>query len=211
MRIAVLAAAIGAIVTISPLRAQDLRIGINAGTSSFAFRVHQPGAEESSLTRLAIGVHAGYRLTRALELETGLSWIRKASDGTMQGFEEPFRTNVQMDYLQIPALVRLTVPLGAVVRPVVVAGPALSIEVRCQDRRDVTELPTSHINCDATDRNRSDWSGLVGGGFAFGAGATEIALEDRYEFGFRDLDDFNVTETKSRGFTVTARLSRIVR
>jgi hypothetical protein len=209
-KLVAVALTIASLVLSSPARAQDLRVGMSLGTSSFTFGGNDVHRDQSARTHLTIGLHAEYRIIPALSVETGLSWVPKGARGILQGFEEPITTDVRLDYLQVPALVRLTVPSGTFVRPSVIAGPALSVEARCEERLEIGAI-ANHIDCDDTGRVRTDWGILLGGGLAAGTGRMEVALEGRYELGLRDLDRVDAIETKSRGWTVTARVSRALR
>lgn len=47
-----------------------------------------------------------------LQLQTERTWIRKGAEGVLQGFEEPLAVALDIDYLQLPLLVRLSVPVS---------------------------------------------------------------------------------------------------
>ena len=92
----------------------------------------------------------------------------------------------QLDYLDIPAYVRLAMP-SSVVSPFAYAGPQASFELKCG---------TSSGDCPDSGRPKAAFAGVIGGGVQFGA-LHGLSLEGRYVYGLTDLKLNTVSTAKS--------------
>ncbi len=109
---------------------------------------------------------------------------------------------VKHKFLEIPVLLKFNPLSDAVVSPFFVVGPSWSRRMSSS----VTVLgATTTIN----DRNR-DWdiAGVAGLGVEFNVSENiGLAVQGRYNFGFRDQNDTNTTEIKGRDIYAMAGLT----
>ena len=187
---------------------QDVLLGARFGlaVSDFHFSGEATPADESSEVGALLGLVAAFPLTELLRVETGISWVEKAAETELVGFEEPVTADFALDYVQVPLLLRITPLADHSVRPSLSAGPALSFEVACERRVDPSVL-ASFIGCEDEERSETDVGLLFGAGVAWEVGPVELLLEGQYELGLRDLDPSDRTETRYRGFILAPRLS----
>lgn len=195
----------------SSIRAQELYFGVRGGGTSSTFGGDDANGLDSYRSGFSAGGVLGYGLSPWLQLQTELTWIQKGAEGTLQGFEEPLAVAIDSDYLQLPLLLRLTVPRSGPLRPMLLVGPAVSYELDCDARTDESELALT-LGCEDTapdDRRRSvDWSLVVGGGLTYDVGRWAILLDGRYDVGLVALHRPPETlDVKNRGFAVTAGLA----
>lgn len=192
-----------------PAAAQQLRVGLHAGAS---FSTLAGEGIDGLLYRrgLTAGVSLEQQTASApIRLETGVSWIQKGTRGTLLGFEEPIPTNLRLDYLKVPFVLRVTPWPGAPLRSSLAIGSSFSLEIAC-DLEPAPDAVGQLVGCDdpVQARHRVDWSVLVGGGLAYDVGGAEVRVEGGYDLGLRDLDaGVERTNARSRGFTVTTRVS----
>lgn len=105
----------------------------------------------------------------------------------------------ELEYFDVPALLRVRIPTPGLA-PYAFAGPQLSYELRCN---------TGAGKCPGTNRSRTTWAGVIGGGVRFG-GDTAISLEGRYLYGLDDLEFETVTDPdsfKTRSFMIVAGIT----
>jgi hypothetical protein len=92
-------------------------------------------------------------------------------------------TAYDLDYIDVPAYLRLMVPAGGL-QPFIYAGPQLSFEVRCGSGGAV---------CENENRAHTTYGSIVGAGVRIGH-ETGLVIEARYIYGLRDLELDNVTD-----------------
>lgn len=106
----------------------------------------------------------------------------------------------KLDYVDVPVYLRAMVPTPGIA-PYAYAGPQFSFELRCR---------TGAGACPASDRPKTTFSAVLGGGVRFGAADHSITLEGRYVYGLTDLKLSTVTSSdsyKTRSFMLLAGIS----
>lgn len=194
----------------TPVTAQTLYTGIRAGASFATFGGGDSDGLDSYRSGMTAGIQAGYGLSALLQLQAELTWVQKGAKGTLQGFEEPIQVSLSTDYLQLPLLVRLRLPTPGRVQPILLVGPAMSLELDCDAETSTSELALT-LGCeDSAPGNHGrnvDWSLIMGGGLAVDIMRVTLALEGRYDLGLRTLDDVSDVDVKNRGFTMSVNLT----
>lgn len=137
--------------------AQGLSLGFDAGISMATFSGENI-AELDHKAGLAAGVSMAWRVDDFLSLETVASWIRKGASGlipgSITGFDESLLMNLNLDYLQFPALARFHLPSVGMLRPTLFAGPAVAFEIACEVQTAPEEIALT-LGCGAADAGRS--------------------------------------------------------
>jgi hypothetical protein len=196
--------------TNAPVAAQALYAGVRSGASFATFGGRDSDGLDSYRSGMTVGIQAGYGLSALVHLQTELAWVQKGAEGTLQGFEEPVQVSLSTDYLQLPLLVRLRLPTPIRVQPILLAGPAVSLELDCDVETSMSELALT-LGCEDSapegQRRKVDWSLIMGGGLAVDMARVTLVLEGRYDLGLRTLNDVSDVEVKNRGFTITAGLT----
>lgn len=106
----------------------------------------------------------------------------------------------QLDYLEIPVLLRVTLPGDA--RPSLLIGPSMGIKVRSRLRYNG---PGSDLSSDFDLVEDADF-GLVGGvELSFGPGPARMVLDARYTLGLTDvMGPPSLFEARTGTFAITA-------
>lgn len=102
----------------------------------------------------------------------------------------------KLDYVDVPAYLNVAIPLPALA-PFAYAGPQLSFELRCR---------TGNSACPATDRPKTTFAAVIGGGVRLGA-RRALSVEGRYVYGLTDLKLSTITSSasyKTRSFLLLA-------
>lgn len=95
-------------------------------------------------------------------------------------------SNMNLSYLEIPVLLRLSMPGGGAITPYLSVGPTLGIALGATFENEGTGLPDIDFG---DDLEKLDLGGLVGVGARFGTGPVRFGIEARYSTGFNDLWD----------------------
>lgn len=110
--------------------------------------------------------------------------------------------SLDLTYIQIPALLKVNLPVG-LLQPGVFAGVAAALKVDCQ----VGESE----NCDdieGIEVNDVDFNGVVGADLKYSLVGVSLWLDGRYYLGLSDIGDFDdvVGDLKNRSWEFSAGL-----
>lgn len=200
--------------------AQSRELGFKLGPSfatlsgvedALGDEVDAPGVSVSSTTRSGLAAGAFYRLGFGpASLQAELMYVQKG--GGVEGTDPDFGTGeltLELDYVEIPVLLRLAIPAGMLLRPYVYGGPAVAFEVGCQARITFDGLSISGDCDDDFDRRTVDVGMMFGGGVGLPVGVGRILLEARYNVGLVNLPDDpeDGPDVKNRALNVLAGFS----
>jgi outer membrane protein with beta-barrel domain len=177
-------------------RPPTISVGISLG-GSWADRQEE---EETELQRHGIvtpwsSLLVIYQPTRYLGLQTGFSYLRKGfgyQELTLGDPNNPdapierIEPRTELDYLELPLLLRGSLPLGSRLSAHVVAGPSLSILLAAN-----MDLLTSPVRRDVDitdDADRLDINAVAGIGGEWSLGKAALSLDLTYEHGLTTVD-----------------------
>lgn len=169
-------------------QAQQLEIGFKLGAAIASTSFDPDVVDAESITTFAGGGHLRIGLSPSISLQPELLFMRKGSKEQVGPAELEFN----VDYAEIPVLLRLDLPAAAV-RPFVYAGPYGAFEVACKVEGE---------DCGEGDRSTFDFGAVVGAGVGFAAGPGSIVVEGRYDLGLKNVaeDATPEMEAKNRAF-----------
>ena len=99
---------------------------------------------------------------------------------------------INLDFFQVPILVRADFASNGSVQPFVVFGPSIGFRMRAKQKFEEEEEDIKE------EVEKVDFSFAVGGGLQFGRGS----LEARYTHGLKDISTNDEDEAKTRMFSV---------
>ncbi len=110
------------------------------------------------------------------------------------------QTNVRLDYLDIPVLLRYDVAGGTTLSPHLYAGPAVSYRVGCNVKVSGSGIPNTSSDCGRNnfDLKTFDWGAVVGGGVDLSLGGFGVTGGARYGVGFADINNANTPTLSQR-------------
>jgi hypothetical protein len=193
------AACIVALLILTPLvcwSAHDVVLGIKAGVNVANFTGSDVFHNSSSEGAVA-GVLARYGL--------GSSWsLQPEALFTMRGAEfsvDDIQTEQQINYIEVPVLVRFGWGYDASFRPSLFAGPSVAFLLKNQI------VDGAEINLKGQTGTRDiDAGAIIGAGLDHTLGAGDLMLDARYEFGLiswsEDLDIRNSTLSFMLGYGI---------
>lgn len=181
--------------------------GIKAGISYSKVTNDNVGDSDHKMG-VAAGISISYDLLPGITLQPELLYVQQGGrwdinildGGTIVGNGE---LTWKLNYLQVPVLARVNLPVVGAFLPTLIAGPALSIKTASTYE---TEQGGSLVSSgDLDDLASTDLSLIVGVGFKVGAGPAGIVVDARYNLGSTNLNDTDADVTiNNRGFQVLA-------
>jgi Outer membrane protein beta-barrel domain len=146
-----------------------------------------------SLKGFSAGVGLGWPLSGSLEIQPEVLYIQKGvSFGESEGADDSgnpigsLETLHVVDAVEVPLLLRLQVPMGGRLHPVLVGGPFVSFEV-AERLKTTGALESSE---DSQILKNTDYGVVLGAGLELEAGPGRWILQGRYEPGLADLGSF---------------------
>jgi len=97
---------------------------------------------------------------------------------------QPLKTTLDLVYLEIPVLARLTIPTSVRVTPTIFAGPALGLKIKGQQEAEYQGQSTSE---EIEGLKSTDFGLVLGGGLDVDTGYGKILVDLRYEFGLTNI------------------------
>jgi len=196
----------------TPVSGQGLYVGLAGGLNRATYRMGSAG-DQFSEHRLGLvgGIVLGWDLSQVWALELEALYTEK-------GFTGGSGSQMHLDYVEIPILIRATLPLVlGRVRPVLHAGVAPAREVRC--RGWLTGSYSSYglpppavrqsLNCSLNRTRLWDVGAVGGAGFAVGLGDLTLTVESRYSAGLADLypiSDYTWVKNRALSILLTGTL-----
>ena len=121
-------------------------------------------------------------------------------------------TDVRLDYLDIPVLLRYDVAGGSALSPHLYGGPSAGYRVGCNVKVSGSGIPNTSTDCGKNnfDLKTFDWGAVVGGGIDLSVGGFGVTGGARYGIGLADINNANTPTLSQRihngTFTVYAGL-----
>lgn len=146
--------------------------------------------DKSNRTGFAGGVFLNHDAS-ILGFQIGAQYTQKGVDLDIEDAVKEFN----LSYLEIPAVVKLGIPLG-VVKPSVFGGAGLGFITGCDDAGE---------DCGNNVKD-TDFTGIAGADVAFYLGSVSLWLDGRYHFGLSNINEASdvVGDLKNQNWTFQA-------
>jgi len=143
--------------------------------------------DDSNRTGFVGGVFLDFGGSSPLGLQIGAQYSQKGAEIDFDDVVE----DLDLAYLEIPAVVKFGIPLGAI-KPSILGGAALGFNVKCEYG--------SAVSCD-DEVTSTEWAGILGADVAFYLGGLSLWVDGRFHFGLNDISDaLEVDELKNRAW-----------
>jgi len=170
---------------------KGLEMGFRGGVSVASASVEVSETfDKSNRTGFVGGVFLDYD-AGVLGFQVGAQYAQKGVDLDIGQAVNEF----SLSYLEIPAVVKLGIPLG-VIKPSVFGGAGLGFKTGCESNGE---------DC-GDDFKGTDFTGIAGADVAMYLGSISLWADGRYHFGFSDISDASnvVGDLKNRNWTFQA-------
>jgi hypothetical protein len=184
-----------AFLTVAPAHAQTT-LGVRGGFSGASIDVDGAGDlfDDSNRTGFVGGVFLDWGGSNLFGFQVGAQYTQKGAEIDVGNVIE----DLTLDYFEIPAVVKLGIPLGAL-KPSVFAGASLGFNTGCD---------LDGGDCD--DATSTEWAGIFGADVAFYLGGLSLWVDGRYHYGLSEVSDISAgaqfDELKNRAWAFQAGL-----
>lgn len=176
-------------VTPQPGMAQ-MSVGVRAGVNHTGFTGSQ--LDSSWKNGYTAGVFMTQAMVDELSFQAEAFYTQKGARVTLPGGTTPTSATIDLEYVQVAAMLRLDLPLvPGTLSGHLVGGPAAGLAVRCsvRPRGDGDQAAQ---DCDGASANLAvrpfDLGLLSGAGVDLSLAAVILSIEGRYEFGVGTID-----------------------
>jgi hypothetical protein len=174
---------------LAPAARAGMAFGVKGGVS--LSHVNADLFDTDNRTGFVGGVYGNFDLSPMFGLQPELLFVRKgaklfSTDVTIGGTTfGSVGSTLDVDYVEIPALLRLSAPNPGPVDFRLLAGPVLSLKV--DEKISTTGLIGVSLGTDQV--KTSDFGVAVGGAAAIQNGSLKVVAEGRYTFGLSNVSD----------------------
>lgn len=163
--------------------ADAAEFGIKGGVNIANIYGEDPGDETDSKTGFAGGIFVDWGITPLFGIQPELLYVQNGSRSDFFGGDLFLKFN----YLQVPVLAKVDLPVGGSLIPVLYAGGYASLLL---DSKLVAEVEGEGGTLGLKDYTKSYDAGLVFGvALDFSAGTGTMTIEGRYNLGMVEIDD----------------------
>lgn len=162
---------------------ESVSLGPKAGISSTTL-VGEGVDEASPRVNFVGGLFYSINATEMFSIQPELLYHRKGATFENQAFN--LKTDLTIDYLELPILFKIRVPLGDVLYPSIYAGPYGAVKLR--DKSVTTQLDTDISIQEDPEVHSFDGGIVIGVGLDLEAGAFYFGGDIRYGIGLSTID-----------------------
>ena len=178
-------------VAAAPAHAQTT-LGVRGGISVASASFDTETFDDSNRTGFVGGVFLDFGGSSLLGFQIGAQYSQKGAEFDGDAVVDDF----SLDYLEIPAVVKLGLPLGSL-KPSVFAGAALGFNSSCEQSGGSEDVCEQFSD--------TDFSGVVGADLAIYLGGLSLWADARYNVGLSDISDGSAFgDFNNRAFNLTA-------
>lgn len=191
----------------------QVTLGVRAGASLSDLSVDTEGVapDLDSRTGFVFGGFADVPLTPSLSFQPGLQYAQKGAEVSGEEEGEEVTVGIHLDYVEIPLLLKYTLPTTGSLGFNLYGGPALALEVGCELAFQSAGFGAD-VDCDQgaeadfeIETTSFDVGALFGGGIAAPLGPGSLLVEVFYNVGLANVFESAGDDTiKNRAFYVTA-------
>ncbi len=151
-----------------------------------------------------VGGFVTYKLNDMFAVQPEVLYTMKGAKYKEEIGGEILKVWINLTYLEIPVLAKITVPTLGVFKPTLFAGPAVAIKLSGKVK---AEYEGTTIEEDFENTKGIDFGFVVGAGIDLGFGVGKLALDLRYTLGLTTISEFENDDVKNGVFALMAGFS----
>jgi len=190
--------------------AGSLSKGVKAGVN-LARVTNDFAGDSDHAMGIAAGLSLSYDLVPGFKIQPEILYVQQGGKYDVTLFDTggmPLGTGElkwKLNYIQVPVLARLEVPVAGAILPAFMGGVAVSFKSGATYELDAA---ASSDDGDLEDIKSTDLSLIMGMGFKFGAGPAGITVDVRYVKGLNNINDSGTAvEVKNESIQALAGFS----
>ena len=172
--------------TVSANAQKPIKFGFKGGINSAKFVGDDTGGLDGR-TGIIGGLFANLKLAKGFSLQPELLYAQKGAKGPMTVESIPVDATIQMDYIEIPVLLKYNLGGRGSLSPFLIGGVAFSTIKSSKTKASVVGLPLLTGESDNFNERSSDIGIVVGGGIDLSMGLTRISAELRFTAGTKPI------------------------
>lgn len=191
-----LAAGLALFALTAPALHGQTTLGIRGGVSVASASLDiEETFEDANRTGFVGGAFLDWGGSGLFGFQVGAQYTQKGAEFDFDGLTQ----NLDLAYLEIPAVVKLGIPLG-IAKPSIFGGAALGFNTSCDAGTGQSD------DCD--DVSSTEFSGIIGFDTALYLSAISVWFDARFHVGLNDIsgDLQDVESLKNRAWLITAGL-----
>ena len=200
-------AALALVATAAPASAQGEGWGLSLGVTGSTLQGDFVTAAGDTKWGFFGGVFGERYLSDNLALNLAVNYSQRGGQGLTGPPGDPTRYDIGLDYIELPLLAEILLPLGGTWDLMAYGGIGVAFNVSCK----ASFAGGSNDSCKDTVLGgpKTEWTAPVGGGLFYQVGNGDmVVFEARYAWGLNDaVADANI---RNRGWTFILRLARRV-
>ena len=195
-----------------PNNSMGIKVGLNIANAAGR---DADGME--ALTVMQIGGFHVLHINRFLAIQTEFLYSQKGTMMTSEVIEQGIPVTVEerykLNYLEIPLLIKLNMPVGDIMTPNIYAGPAMGIKLSSKYQISATayaygQSASVTLEEDLEEISPFDVGLALGGGLDFHFGSTCFIIDARYTKGLTQIDTSEANlDSKNSVFSISAGLA----
>ncbi len=172
-----------------------IKVGYNQG--QLRGQETEPGfqVEKFSLSAFSAGILSVYKINNFLSLQSELLYFQKGGEYGVDvsipipNVEIKVNDTRSLNYLEVPLLVKLSIPLSSTIQPTFLFGPSVGFNLtgnlKSRIRVKVADFQLSFLEKKdlKKEANNLEWSLVIGGGLDFPLPKGRIIIDQRFFFG----------------------------
>ena len=173
--------------------AQRIKVGLKGGVNLANFSEIDNELDEYAEYRIVVcgGGFISLGISESLAIQPEVLFTGKGALYEETFLGESIRLKMKLDYLEIPLLLKLSVPPQSQSKLIIFGGPAIAIKLSAKSTLEVLgEIEETILE----DVKNNDYGIVVGAGFDFGG----FVIEGRYTIGLTPIDGDEETDIKNR-------------
>ena len=189
---------------------KGLKLGVNYATLSgenMGDLDAYIGQDTKSKLAFCLGGYVTYKLNETFTIQPEVLYTMKGSTFRDEVGGEVLKVWINLTYLEIPVLARITIPSLGTFNPVLLAGPAFAIKLSGKLKTEL-EGVTTEVNVE--DMKGIDIGFIIGAGMDLGVeafGLGKLALDLRYTLGLSAISEFANDDAKNRALSLMVGIS----
>lgn len=150
----------------------------------------------SSRFGFTVGALMYYKLSDMFGVQPSFVYVMKGAVKKVGGVQMTF----QLDYIELPVLVRISFPVSTTITPYITAGAAVSYNLQAIVTSNASGASTQEIS----DIRKIDYGISAGGGMQMYIANQKFIIDARYTFGLSGIDDAEIDplDLKHRSFAI---------
>ncbi len=182
--------------------AQELSFGPKVGFTSSTLAGNDAPDGTSSVSKFTAGVFFKANAGEIVSFQPEVLYAQRGA--TTTSGNDPDGQTLDVDYLQIPVLIKAQVPISETIFPFVYAGPYGAFEL--SNNYQAAIFDGAIVFNDQADVNDFDFGAVVGAGMDFQINSFFLGFDARYDIGMSKTVkvDGEQQDMKNRAFTLFA-------